>query len=74
MVWVGGRGSGSIRPCYGGGVQREQALGPALVVVGVIMIIVLAIARGDSAVGIAIGVPLIIAGVVLYVRARNDEA
>ena len=61
------------RRCYRGVVQREQALGPALVVFGVILIIVLAIARDDVLVGIVIGVPLIIAGVVLFVRARSDE-
>jgi len=54
-------------------VQREQALGPALVVFGVIMIFVLAVAQDDVLVGIIIGLPLIIAGAVLLVRAQRDE-
>jgi hypothetical protein len=54
-------------------VRREQATGPALVVFGVIMIIVLAVARDDALVGIVIGLPLIIAGAVLLVRAQRDE-
>jgi len=61
------------RPCYRDLMQREQALGPALVVFGVILIIVLAVARDDVLVGIVIGLPLIIAGAVMLVRARRDE-
>jgi hypothetical protein len=53
-------------------VQREQALGPALVVFGVIMIFVLAVAQDDVLVGVIIGLPLIIAGAVLLVRAQRD--
>jgi hypothetical protein len=53
-------------------VEREQAVGPALVVLGVILIVVLAVARSDVLVGIVIGVPLMIAGVVLFVRAQRD--
>jgi uncharacterized membrane protein HdeD (DUF308 family) len=54
-------------------MQREQTLGPALVVFGVILILVLAVATDDVIVGIAIGLPLIIAGAVLLVRAQRGE-
>jgi len=54
-------------------VQREQAFGPALVVFGAILILVLAVAQDDVLVGIVIGLPLIIAGAVLLVRAQWDE-
>jgi uncharacterized membrane protein HdeD (DUF308 family) len=59
------------RQCYRGVVQPEQAIGPALVVFGVILIIVLAVARDDVLVGIIIGLPMIIAGAVSFVRARR---
>ena len=54
-------------------MQREQALGPALIVFGVIMIFVLTVARDDVLVGIVIGLPLIIAGAVMLVRGQLDE-
>jgi len=54
-------------------VRRDQATGPALVVFGLILILVLAVAQDDVLVGIVIGLPLIIAGAVLLVRARRDE-
>ncbi len=53
-------------------MQREQALGPALVVFGVILIFVLAVAQDNVVVGIVIGLPLIIAGAVSFVRAQRD--
>ncbi len=52
-------------------MQREQAVGPALVV-GVILILVLAVAQDDVLVGVVIGLPLIIAGAVVYVRTQRD--
>jgi hypothetical protein len=60
-------------PGYFRVVQREQATGPALIVFGVIMIFVLAVAQNDLLVGIVVGLPLIIAGAVLFVRARRGE-
>jgi len=53
-------------------VQREQTVGSALVVFGVTLSFMLAVALGDVFVGIVIGLPLIIAGVVFFVRAQRD--